>query len=971
MQTVRFNLHHSTGYGDTVFVCGDAAPIGAWKANDALELKYHDGVWSQEVAIDTSKAVEYKYFIRRASGEFEWQSGLNYRLIAIPTGKRELHMHDEWPLAPTLSDTISKTATFHDAIIRSDVAVAPEAVVAPKDGETVINFSIYAPWVEHNHALFICGGHPALGDWSPANALRCGVKDGIHSASIVVDAGISTPIAYKCFLGEPGKPVRWEAGENRATAASPVVDAEIPLVIPEPEEVIGSVSARVPVSVGAATYRHSFRYGFEVRPRVMGTVVPVFSLRSRKSLGVGEFLDMKPMINFIAQAKGNVLQILPVNDTMIHFSHRWSSYPYSTLSVFALHPLYARVDDEKSVGKIPAAIRAKIDAFKKEQIKSPIADYEKVLPAKLKFLREIYDVKRKDKSLPDLDAFLEDNEYWLPDYAVFKYLADKNKSCDFYKWPEHSEFTPAVHKLFKDPTAGPEVYFHVWCQYILCQQFAEVSKYASVKRVAIKGDIPIGVDPHSCDVWRYKELFNIDTRTGAPPDMFSASGQCWGFPTYNWDAMAKDGFKWWAARLGLMAKFFKAYRIDHVLGFFRIWRLPDTAVSGIPGFFFPSRPIHLNELKARGIHNIDRLVEPFLPERFVYEVFEAYYEDREVANEHARACIGRYLTLKETKAGTRYFKFKPEFANEQAIADDKPIPKGVSLEEEVEHRNSMMPYFRLLNNVCLYRSPFQPEWEFFPRFGMKLTYDDGSERSDLPMLASWRYLDAREQTILQDICDNYFYRDHNDIFTKEAHKKLPSILNAANMLICGEDLGLLAPCVTPVMKHYSMLGLRVQRFPPPDPSGAMKDFAHCNEFGWDNVATPGTHDMPTLRSWWRIVPNAKEEGVREAFWNDFLREGWESTRPKELDPAKVHKIIDQMLWCPAMLAMFQIQDLMALDERTVYPGCPEDENINSPENPRHYWRYRMHMDVEDLLKEKNLIKMLAGKVEASGRGRIY
>ncbi len=980
----------------SVFISGSDKALGKWDVERAVPMTYRDGRWtSEQIYVSRSATVEYKYLIKR-DGSVTYQEGLNYQLPAVPTDQRLLEVHNEWPLPATMSDTVAKTSTFTKAILHRDDAPL-DALPAPVPDRILLVFTLYVPWVEPDHGVYVCGSHPALGIWDPRRAVPLKKHGELYAATIFLGAKDIAPIEYKFFLGTPEKPAKWEAGDNRTTDTLPLITvpyrpqdatpalkdteptptkstrpAVQPISAPIPEGV-ESIVRRWPVEERAATvYQASFRYGYEVRPRVLGVVVPVFSLRSRTSLGVGEFLDMVPMLEFIHHCGGSVLQILPVNDTMIHFTHRYASYPYSTLSVFALHPQYARVDDPATVGPLPAALQADIDAFKAAQADCPIADYETVLPAKLAFLRRVYEHQTAAGTLPDLDAFIADNEYWLPDYAVFKHLADENKTCDFNTWPVHSTFTRAAHDLISDPATRPDVLFHVWCQHLLVAQFAAVQTRAHDLHMAIKGDIPIGVDPLSCDVWRYTELFNTDTRTGAPPDMFSASGQCWGFPTYNWEAMAKDGFTWWAQRLGLMAKFFDAYRIDHVLGFFRIWRLPATAESGIPGFFHPSRPIHLNELKALGLHDIDRYTTPYLPERYVYEVFEEAHEDVETANAEARACIKDYLVVDKVVDGTRYFRFKEEFATETAVCKSMPVPAGATLDEEEEHRARLLPYYKLLNSVCLYRSPFHPEHEFYPRFGLKLEYQDNTIRHTLPQCASWRDLSEHEKTQLADLEDRYFYNDHDDIFREAAHAKLPAILAATDMLICGEDLGLLAPCVTPVMKQYAMLGLRVQRFPPPDPAGKMKDFAHCDEFGWDNVATPGTHDMETLRSWWAGATSPKEQGIRQAFWTSFLREAgdaWEY--PADLSPAKVTKILEQLIHCPALMAMVQIQDLLAMTEGTMFKGPVDEENINKPSNPRHYWRYRMHCDVADLDTEKDLIAKVRAIVDESGRGRVY
>ena len=295
--------------------------------------------------------------------------------------------------------------------------------------------------------------------------------------------------------------------------------------------------------------------------RGVGTAIPVFSLRTADDFGIGEFRDLRPVVDWAAATGQCILQLLPVNDTTR--KGEWAdSYPYSPVSTFALHPLYIHLQD----------LGIKADAaFKKEQAALnalPELDYPRVFKAKMAWIRKAFDARgARDMASAAYKKFVKDNEAWLPEYAQFCAKRDK-------KEPE----------------------YYCWMQYHLDKQFCQEVDYARAKGVSLKGDLPIGVSADSAEAYWHPELFNLDSSTGAPPDYFSTDGQNWGFPTYNWEEMAKDDFAWWKARLRKMSRYFDAFRIDHILGFFRIWEIPVEYTSGMMGHFNPALPYSADEI---------------------------------------------------------------------------------------------------------------------------------------------------------------------------------------------------------------------------------------------------------------------------------------------------------------------------------------------------------------------------------------
>ena len=295
--------------------------------------------------------------------------------------------------------------------------------------------------------------------------------------------------------------------------------------------------------------------------RGAGTAIPVFSLRTESDFGIGEFKDLRPLVDWAAATGQCIIQLLPVNDTTR--KGEWKdSYPYSPISSFALHPLYINL---QALG-----IRETV-AFKKEQAELNALeelDYPRVSQAKMKYIRKAFKTRgARDMDTPGFKKFVLENEYWLEEYAQF---------------------------CAKRDSLEPEYYR--WMQWHLDKQFAAEVKYARGRGVSLKGDLPIGVSSDSAEAYWHPELFNLDSTAGAPPDYFSKDGQNWGFPTYNWEEMAKDDFAWWKARLRKMSQYFDAFRIDHILGFFRIWEIPAGIRSGLAGHFNPALPYSPEEI---------------------------------------------------------------------------------------------------------------------------------------------------------------------------------------------------------------------------------------------------------------------------------------------------------------------------------------------------------------------------------------
>eukprot|EP00958_Prasinococcus_capsulatus_P011964 scaffold1190_cov393-Prasinococcus_capsulatus_cf.AAC.30 len=547
--------------------------------------------------------------------------------------------------------------------------------------------------------------------------------------------------------------------------------------------------------------------------RGAGLALPVFSIRSRECVGSGEFLDLKLVVDVAVSMRLQLVQLLPVNDTSVYKMWCvWDSYPYSSLSVFALHPLYLRLSALRS--SFPADIAEEIQreriALNQEQV-----DYERTVEAKLRIAKKCFLLDR-DQLVQDGDfgAFLEENSSWLKAYAVFCFLRDLFGTAEHWHWGKLSK--PSQEDIDRLADEGTEYYgtilFHYYLQYHLHLQLTEASAYAKHRGVVLKGDLPIGVDRRSVDTWVFPSLFRMDKSTGAPPDYFDPNGQNWGFPTYNWEEMSLDNYAWWRARLTQMSKYFSAYRIDHILGFFRIWEMPSHAVTGLVGRFRPTIPIWKDELEASGVWDFDRLTVPYIR----YHTVEAIF------GEQAPEIVHTFMN----ETSFLCYAFKPEFDTEIKLKEAVEKLPGPSKEDKDKMLKGL---FTLIQNIVLIKDPAD-EKRFYPRFALAAT-------------SSYKELDDHLRSVLFNLHESFFFERQNEFWRANALKTLPVIMKSSDMLVCGEDLGMVPACVPPVLEELGLLGLRIQRM------GSKKDeeFGEPSEYEYMTVCSPSCHDVPPCK----------------------------------------------------------------------------------------------------------------------------
>lgn len=627
------------------------------------------------------------------------------------------------------------------------------------------------------------------------------------------------------------------------------------------------------------------------------------------------------MVDWAVATGQKIIQVLPINDTTITYT--WiDSYPYNAISIYALHPIYLGL---KAYPLKDENLYKEYEREAGELNTLENVDYDRVLALKWRYIKDLF-TQSGTNTLKSKDylAFYEQNEEWLFPYACFSYLRDKYETANFRKWKTNSAFDKK--KLIKltetDKDAKKYIELSCFTQYLLHKQLVEAKEYAHQNEVVLKGDIPIGISRDSVEAWVEPHLFNLDVQTGAPPDDFSFFGQNWGFPTYNWEEMAKDGYRWWLKRFRKMADYFDAYRIDHILGFFRIWEIPLSSVQGLLGYFSPALPLTADEIRSYGLwFDEDRMLKHYIHENFLGNIFGS----------HVPEVIEKYLR----PTGWQRFELKEEFDTQAKI---KEHFTGRDDEKSNYIRDGL---YSLCNEVLFVRDKREP-YKFHPRITAQYNY-------------SYRDLDDGAKDAFNRLYNEFFYRRHSQYWRDQAMTKLPTLISSTSMLVCGEDLGMVPESVPSVMNELQILSLEIERMPK-EREVLFNDLHHLPYL---SVCTTSTHDMSPLRLWWK-----EDRQLTQQYYNQVL---WKhGAAPEECTADLCAQIVSNHLYSPAMLAILPLQDWLSIDDTLKRPVA-EDERINIPAISQHYWRYRMHLTLEELLEATDFNRRVKSMVGSSGR----
>lgn len=851
-------------------------------------MYYSDnGNWRCEVDY-FSKELSYRYEIVNESDEILDKEYSNH-FLQLVHNYSEYRVFDSWNLknfpenylnGKILSNTLGDFSNEKCTILKKHTHL----------------FRIEVPLYNKNWRVVLLGNVPSLGKWEYLKTVPLAqVSPGVWQVAVEIKEEQFIQYKYGLLNISSGEVFDVEYGKDRY--ALPNLDAQVLQIQSD----------------------HFFRFKSSELYHAAGVAVPVFSLRSKNGLGVGEFLDLKLLADWASKTKLSVIQTLPINDTTANYS--WTdSYPYAPISLYALHPIYLSID----YLEYPLSKESELDYLAKKAELNTLEsiDYEAVIQEKWKYIRLIFK-ENKNKILKDKEfkKFQKENRDWLEPYSAFCLQRDKYKTPNFELWKTHKKYIPGkLSSLFQPAHRSyEEVTLHQWVQYQLHLQLSEAIEYAHSLGVSMKGDLPIGIYRYSVEAWTEPELYGMDFQAGAPPDQFTALGQNWGFPTYNWEAMKRDGYRWWKSRFEALEKYFDAMRIDHILGFFRIWRIPYQSTQGILGYFYPAHPLREEELRNHGIHgDLDRFVNPYITDQVLWDYFGE--EKERVHNHFMYNHFNGHYTLKE------------EFSNQRLLTEYFQENPWGWVEEKL---------ISLCANVLLLKEEREGEVVYHPRFNLHQT-------------DSFRALAYSEQSALDRLYSDYFFKRQEQLWYDSAMEKLPAILNSTQMLICGEDLGMVPKCVPLVMDRLAITALKVQRMPSDDIL-----WYDPKQASYLNVVTASSHDSSTLRQWWH-----EDRALSQNYFNNQLNQ-W-GTAPGELVPELAEIIMLQHLYNDAMLAIFPIQEFFATDKDLRNPN-EEAERINNPANFPHYWKYRMHLNLELLLEQEEFNDKIAYWVKDSGR----
>ena len=893
-----FYLQYDTVFGQDLRlnIMGETTAKGDRASeNTVYAMTTVDGkMWQCEIELEKApKSINYFYSIDKWGKEErkEWQT-VTHRLDMNVPNASEYKIYNRWTDIPY--DSFLYSSAFTDCVNRRHHEAVPTIKY-----EKTLRLIVRAPQLRKGERLYVTGESSCLGNWHADRALKM-VEHNYNEwmVDMNVDAFDEAETELKFIATTDNGDVLWETGYNRTLAIPEMANGEVR--VEEMDQAFFEICDR----------------------KLAGTLIPVFSLRTRGSFGVGDFGDLKMMIDWVAETHQKVLQVLPINDTTS--THTWTdSYPYSCISIFAIHPQFADLRQLPAVADKEKA--AAFEALREELNQLPKIDYERVNNAKIEYLRVIFEQEGGEvlKSA-GFKAFLKESAHWLVPYAQYCHLRDTYGNVDFNTWKGHEVWHEKDRETLLNARTKEykEVAFYYYVQYVLHVQMRAAHEYAMARGVILKGDIPIGVNRKGCDVWHEPHYFNLNLQAGAPPDSFSVNGQNWGFPTYNWARMLEDGCQWWLRRFQNMSKYFDAYRIDHVLGFFRIWATPTTCVHALQGQFSPSLAMTREEIESYGLHFQEKLfTTPFIARWVVDRVF----------GPHADAVVEKYLNHEHDDI----FSLKPEYDTERKI---EAAFVGKDGADDVWVRDGL---YALASDVLFVRD-INDSNKFHPRITAQLNF-------------MYEALVDSDKEKFNRLYNNYYYRRNNNFWYNEAMKKLPVLVQATRMLVCAEDLGMVPDCVAWVMNELRILSLELQQMPK-DPSVR---FGELWKNPYRSVCTLSTHDMPTLRQWW----DEDMERTQDYYNSQLYRSG---AAPHPLPGWLAKEIVVNQLACPSMLCVLLLQDWFAIDEKLRFADA-NAERINIPANPRHYWRYRMHLNIEDLIANKEYNDNIKELIRQTGR----
>lgn len=882
---IRFSIRYKAEWGQCLCIAGSCPSVGQWAEDEtALEMQAQGtDLWQATLKVESLVGgMKYHYFVRDQYGQTIRREWRPLHHIDPADDQQRVEVLDIWIDRDATAPFYS--SAFQDVLYHHPTSTGAEPSYLSQ--ERSISLQVYAPLVPATQALYLCGSAQALGRWRPSQALALEhVGGGLWRITLPkADLEIEPcSIEYKFFVaGADRVPTQWDLGDNRQLDLGEWAEADHTII-------------HCPAMLHDG-----------LSPRRAGVVLPLFSMRHIGDWGVGDFGSLRKMIDWVHNASLAVLQLLPINDTT--FFRDWrDSYPYNAISVDALHPIYMdigalpRLSDAEAEGRFiqRAETLAQLDQVA----------YPEVMTLKEEYLHLHYgeygsSVCRR-KGFRD---FCQQNQTWLDSYVAYCLLRDQHPQSAPHHWGTYSLYDEqSIQALLQERKHRQSAQYYRYIQYLLHHQLLEASSYARSRGVILKGDIAIGVSPHGCDAWRRPDLFHADQSAGAPPDAFSTEGQNWGFPTYNWAKMLAEDLQWWRRRFCSMAQYFQAFRIDHILGFFRIWEVPRAQYSGLLGHFYPALPMDkgywLEQLGA--VDTVEGLARPYVHKVDAERIFCT----------HLPLLIQQGY-LEESSTGEGYYLAHSEAQVWEDI-EQSDIAGGAESKAQLIH---------LCREVALLADP-REGGHYHPRIAF-----DQSLR-----FGHWSH-EAQERW--QDIAQHYFYHKHNALYKQTALSRLTPLVASTQMLVCAEDLGMIPASVPEVLDELQILSLDLERMPKVADRGI---WYRPSTFPYLSICTTSTHDMPPLRLWWQGLDDAE----RQSYLTENSAYHPQTIIEDTLQAELLGSIVQAHLDSPSMFTILPLSDWMSIHP-ALHLQTPEQEQINQPADPLHKWGYRMPINIDEL-----------------------
>ncbi|KAK8853735.1 hypothetical protein M9Y10_016278 [Tritrichomonas musculus] len=949
---IYFRTKYQTYPGQILFLIGDHPLLGSWNRTKAIRMSYcsrEDFNWEVEIRISPSQLstdckvikLEYKYIVISSnknfgsysynydirfdnSAEICWDTGPNRCLIINNNINRNtpliISTGDLFqPPIPVIQNLFFKK-TFINVIYRHEFDFN-KCIIGLHNTDThsdkiQVRFRIIALQIPQNFGVYITGSLPIFKNWEHFEPLTAISP---YLWEYVIELPRDSPsFDYKYLIlnnqmKPPNKPV-WEQRGNRR------------FMMPNHYS-------------NVVVY---FDWIIQLPPqkfRGTGILAGLFSIHSKKSINqIGEFPDIKLLVDWAVKANILNIQLLPIQDTLCYYAKNEENIS-RLVSAFAFNPIYL-------------SLRL-IDGY--EPVEPPNeGDMFSVSRFKLQHLRNIFDKKVPKLALMSnstFQQFVKKNEYWLPSYCFWCVIRDsqikentiKNtleppklpriEECKLPNFLEMNIESEDYGKMSEDEHFFVDCLFHCWVQYQCHLQLIESSKYAIEKGVVLSTTITIGQNLMSSECWSHPELFDMNYTTGSPPDNFSFHGQNWFYPSWKWERMFQDDFKWLRMQMNHRETYFQAATFDNPHFLFRMWNIPSGINNPLFGHYVPSIPISSRDLQEHDITDISRLYRPIFPMSDV----QSFSMPEDTRNE-----IIERLAAKEGE----YWLFKANLRTDRDIISVfKELKKNCSLEERLQLAMAKKILLSNFESVCLIPDSDREDNKlFYPRYSMT----DSTVFKTLP---------EREAQILYKMFVDFYYRSNISLWHENGQKKL-CVLASSQMQFYGYDLCVSLADEEKILNRLGICSCHSQRVPR-EPS---LRFEQTTNFPYLSVSMPSSHDMPHLAIWWK-----DQQADVQQFYHQILK--MEGSAPLSLSPKIANAIINLHLKADSMWCFLVFEDLFALTEE--FEEVKEmNEWMIEPTTKGVKCSYRMGICLEDLIENhEQWTHEIAKMIENAQRGR--